>query len=338
MKKKFFLICAVIVVMVATFTISASADEIFNLTLDGVENKRNPEEWDDGYNSDYTYYEIVDEMIHIYGTMLPDGSAATQSIKIPYGKSIEGEALVFYDIMFPSADADCKQGVSTQYFFGNNRVTSSHNPAMMEVGVWYNIMLHVDQVNQVAYYRQKLTTENEWGVKNAASFNAGNSAAAGFKAYIQPSNKKDSTHRADVYFDNIRVIQNFYIDDFKFMHNDEEITSVADITSEGNVKAVFAAMNYDLDYNSESVVPDRTKYTPMMVAFDKDGMMLDCAIYQDIELAIYDNPVTEYALDITDIKDRFAGGTIRFYIWDSIDNMEAIFDEIILPATAVVEQ
>ncbi len=333
MKKKIFLLGAVIVLMLS-FTITASADELFSLDCTGMADKRNGSEWNDNYNSDYAYYEVINETIHMYGTMEPDGTKVTESMKIPFNVSIEGEALIYYDIMFPSGEADCKSGVSMQFFLGGNRATLGHSPsAFPQVGEWYNVMVHIDADQKTAYYRVKLATASEWGARTNASI-ASNSGASGFKAYIQPSGEKDTTHKAEVYFDNIRVIQNLYIDDLKFMLDDTEITSVADITSEGTAKAAFNAANYDLDFNSDSVAPDVTQFTPMVVAFDKEGMMLDCAIYNDVEIGIYDNPGLEFGLDISSFVEQLDGGTIRLYIWDSMDNMEAMFDEFVLPATA----
>lgn len=343
MKKKFFLIGAVIAVMVSALTIGASAKEIFNLTLDGVENKRKPAEWSDGYDYDETYFEIVDEYIRMYGTKADpekgyDKDETVLSMRIPFGQSIEGEVLIFYDIMFPSDEADCKIGASMQYFMGSNRVTASHSPGAFTVGEWYNVMVHIDQANKTAYYRIKPSGTTEWGGKNGCTFNAGTAGAAGFKCYFKPNNQALKNNRGEVCFDNIRVIQDLYLDEFKFMLNDTEINSVEDITEDGTVKATFNAANYDVDQNADSVLPERSQFTPMMVAFDKDGMMLDCAIYEDVAINLYDNPGLEFGLDITEIKDELKDGTVRLYIWDSMDNMEAIFDEIVLPATAVVEQ
>jgi len=333
MKRKFFLFCTVAVVMLAVLTIGVSAAEIFNLTLDGVENKREPEEWSDGYDYDETYFEIKDEYIRMYGTMAEDGGETVLSMRIPFGKSIEGEALLFYDIMFPTDEPDCKQGANMQFFMGSNRVTTSHSPNSLEAGKWYNVMVHIDQANQGAYYRIKPADSMEWGGKTACTFNAGTTGAAGFKCYFKPIGTRLDRNRGEMCFDNIRVVQGLYLDDFKFMLDDSEITSVADITEDGTVKAVFNAANYDLAYNEENILPDTSVFTPMMVAFDKDGMMLDCAIYNDVEIEIYDNPGLEFGLDISPIKEQLEGGTVRLYIWDSIDNMEAIFDEIVLPAT-----
>ncbi len=335
MKRKFFLFCTVAAVMLAVLTIGVSAAEIFNLTLDGVENKREPEGWEEGQGCDETYFEIVDEYIRMYGTMAEDGGETVLSMRIPFGQSIEGEALIFYDIMFPTDEPDCKLGANMQFFLGATRVVTSHSPNGMEAGKWYNIMVHIDQVNKAAYYRVKPSDSTEWSGKTEISSDSviANAGAAGFKCYFKPNSKELRFNRGEICFDNIRVIQGLYLDDFKFMIDDTEITSVADITEDGTVKAVFNAANYDLAYNEESILPDTSVFTPMMVAFDKDGMMLDCEIYNDVEIEIYDNPGMEFGLDISSIKEQLEGGTVRLYIWDSIDNMEAIFDEIVLPAT-----
>ncbi len=338
MKKKILLLGAIIV-LILSFSISVSAEEIFNLTLDGMENERKPSAWTDGYDYDETYFEIVDEYIRMYGTKADPSKGYTNdetvlSMRIPFGKDIVGECLIFYDIMFPTDAPDCKLGASMQYFMGSHRVTASHSPNGMEAGKWYNVMVHIDQANQVAYLRTKPSDSMVWSAKTACSFNVGTTGAAGFKCYFKPNNTREDRYRGEMCFDNIRVVQGLYLDDFKFMLDDTEITSVADITSEGTVKAAFNAANYDLNYNEENILPDTSKFTPMMVAFDNEGMMLDCAIYNDVEIGIYDNPGLEFGLDITEIQEQLEGGTVRLYIWDSIDNMEAIFDEIVLPATA----
>lgn len=339
MKRKFFLFCTVAVVMLAVLTIGVSAAEIFNLTLDGVENKREPEEWSDGYDYDETYFEIIDEYIRMYGTKAAEdgenNGETILSMRIPFGKSIEGEVLIYYDIMFPSDEPDCKLAASMQFFLGSNRVAMSHSPNSMEAGKWYNIMVHIDQVNKAAYYRVKPSDSTEWSGKTEISSDSviANAGAAGFKCYFKPNSKELRFNRGEICFDNIRVIQGLYLDDFKFMLDEAEISSVADITEDGAVKAVFNVANYDLAYNEENILPDTSVFTPMMVAFDKNGMMLDCEIYNDVEIEIYDNPGMEFGLDISSIKEQLEGGTVRLYIWDSIDNMEAIFDEIVLPAT-----
>jgi len=206
-----------------------------------------------------------------------------------------------------------------------------------EPNVWYKIMF-VSTFNPEAksddldYGKYNLSIfvkkegDEAWTNKGTQRFNK-DKGAEGSKVRFNWSDKEGKSVGAVMYIDNIEAHDGLYWENLSLVDsNGTEINAGDEIAADATALTlnadIYDAMNLSTTMMTE---PQTMNATSVLVAYDKDGMMLDCGIAEQ-EIANFSNSFS-VTTDLSDY-DKAEIDSIKLYFWDSMEGMLNVLEPV----------
>lgn len=236
-----------------------------------------------------------------------------------------------FDAKFNEIAAAC--GISGYYFNGVSRAIPDGVKGF-EPNVWYKIMFVSTQGSDGNYYLSvfvKKEGEDTWTSK--LSGKKMDASSEGAKVRINWSSSKNDDVGAVMYMDNFEAHDGLYWEALSLTDNNGTEILAGDAIAEDATELTLDAVIYDAKHLKSDMMtnPESMMTTPILVVYDKDGMMLDCAISEH-ELVYFENNFSVTAE--LSYYDRAEIDSVKLYFWDSMDGMLNIMEPVeLLKAT-----
>lgn len=337
MKKKTFILLAVVSAMLLMMSVSAFATVYYDEDFSDVSVLADTTKITYSKNSappagQESIVEIVTDDIDVTGDTVPDGTAGTIHMKNSVASGGTGTSLKFlfptaykddnaesvfmYDMMLPNTSSYNTSQVAAVTYFGGVRhnayfnagsfyspggtVQTGHTP-----GVWYTYLyaLNKDKTT-ISIYRKLQSADDSQFALLGSSNAATHGADPGFEWSVAGGKN------VDVFFDNMKLYSGENILSQEFTVGGTEIAEISEV-AEGEFKASVSLLSNK----------GKTGLNKLFVAYDKHGKLLGCTIAQEgataihlghNEIAAVMNLNAENAAAIAD------GGYVGLYVWDGM--------------------
>ena len=124
-----------------------------------------------------------------------------------------------------------------------------------------------------------------------------------------------------IYIDNIEVTEKDFLSNVTFKADGEIIETAEEAKGANTITAeatIFSGSNLTHELDAEQSL------LPVLLVFDRDGRMLDCQMQNEVIGKLYNTVTTTVdAGEWSDEIDR-----IQFCVWDSIFDIQPIFDSV----------
>lgn len=319
--KKFITMLAVITALLAVSVIGASAaagyiDDFSEPPVDGkVENYPNWQHYGAAYKEKATWLE--EGMVKLERV---DGDAGCiWDILLEVNNP---EFFVKFDMKMETNAA----GKTVSGLIANGKIRKSLSGFNgIDSNVWYNVLMISDLADDGKYYFSmfmKPEGSDEW-VKKAGPMEFDDKGTESARIRFN-WNSKDFIGMA-LYIDNVEAHEGLYWESVSFTDDLGNEIAVGDAISEEATAltvsgVLYNAQTLDADMMSN---PRDLAVVPVIVAYDANGMMIDCAI-SEYDIKYFENDF-EATLNLGDYNNSDIA-SIKFYMWDSMEGMLNIMD------------
>ena len=320
--KKLLIMFAVVTAILAVSVIGASAaagyiDDFSEPPLDGKVN--NYDNWNPYSAAHYGNLTWEDGMIRFERPK--DESPIIWNIGTKAGGPVN---FTMFDAKFNEIAAAC--GIGGYYVNGSARTTIDGCKGFVP-NEWYKIMFVSTKGTDGNYYLYIFSKQEgaEWKTMLDGKKMDGSNEFPHLR-FNWSSSKKDDVG-AVMYMDNFEVHDGLYWENLSLVDsNGTEINAgdeiAADATSITLNADIYDALNLSGTMLTE---PQTMPATSVLVAYDADGMMLDCGIAEQ-EIANFSNSFS-VTTDLSDY-DKTEIDSIKLYFWDSMEGMLNVLDPV----------
>ncbi len=319
--KKFITMLAVITALLAVSVIGASAaagyiDDFSEPPVDGkVENYPNWQNYGAAYKEKATWLE--EGMVKL--ERVDGASGCIWDILLGVSSP---EFFVKFD-MKQETNANARY-VSGNFYNGKNSASLS-GFATIKNDIWYEILMISDLADDGNYYYSmfaKAEGTDEWSRMAGPTVIDGKDAIA---PRIRFNWNGETYVGMALYIDNVEARDGLYWESISFTDDLGNEIAVGDAISDDASALTVSGVLYNaktLDSNMMSN-PTDLAVVPVIVAYDANGMMLDCAI-SEYGIKYFENDF-EATLNLGDYNNSDIA-SIKFYMWDSMEGMLNIMD------------
>ena len=321
--KKFIALLALVMAILALSVASVSAaagyaDDFNEPPVDGkVENYPNWQYYSAGNKAGVTW---EDGMIRVERL---ESNGVIWNVRTNLNSA---EGFVMMDVKLNEKAAS--EGLGGYYYAGNGARVSPSGFSGLEPDVWYRVLmlstLGEDGTTYYSMFAKKEGTD-EW-VKR--------SGPVGMDPKSEASHIRLNWSRNDgrdigcvMYIDNIEAHEGLYWEDLTLTDDLGTEIAVGDAISE-NATALTVTANI---YNAKTLKTDMATNpvelatVPVVVAYDANGMMLDCSI-SEYGIGYFENTI-EATLNLGDY-DNSEIASVKFYLWDGMEGMLNVMEPV----------
>ena len=267
---------------------------------------------------------MVLELTHDPARTSGGGVIVTKSIIAP----TTGEMVWTFDIMFAIKESSVYVEISAN---GMRLSKNYKTEDFGEAGTWYSVIVHVEEGGLLGnMYKKVRDSEDAYTPLVVDKATTANNLTA-IRFYTTKGKQSSEGNPDIIYIDNTKVVSGLYAENVEFMFNSETVESVAQIDEQGVISAKYTLMNADLSEESNSLDYEFDSVFPAMLVLDRKGRMIGCD-YTQHKLDMFENSI-ELQVDISDVYEYVKDGSVKLYLWDDLFGLQALMDEIFLPAT-----
>jgi len=311
--KKIFAILAITVTMIALFAISTNAAMVYSEDFSTI-----PES---GSLDDVPGWRPYDSPSKDYA-VLEDGAVkmirgAQDTIWVLDFVTEDSDNIVKFDAKI---NAGFTQGPWMYYTGKSGYRIGTVYPTVPEADTWYTFIFQTKTTPDglMGYiYRKPAGTDEQFVRINSVKFveKAGS------------PNMNFGIHKTGMEFwvDNFEIHTGTYVSEITYEADGTEVSALSEIP-EGAAELKVSADVFNSDMVSAEMYETTLDVLPVALAFDENGMMLDCQMTTST-MEAFENSY-EVTLSIGEYAEKIS--KIEFYMWDSIDAMNPVFKPIIL--------